>query len=113
MIASDRHGISIAHDHNHLQIGLGQFHPCGKGQGPTMGRVKGIKIDIHGKPSRASNPGDEDNVILLVTDSINRTDQSAQHDSDSASRTPDMGKLLVVTEIFMDQLGNFRHQDTS
>jgi len=37
MVAANGGGITIAHDGHHLQAGFSQFHPRGKGQGPTVG----------------------------------------------------------------------------
>ena len=41
-------GIAIAHDRHHLQIGVRQFDPGGKGQGPAVGCMQCIEINIGG-----------------------------------------------------------------
>ena len=40
VIAADGGGVAVAHDHDHLQLGVGQLHPGGEGQGPAVGRVQ-------------------------------------------------------------------------
>jgi hypothetical protein len=106
VISSDRYGIAIAHDDNHFEIGFRQLHSSGKGEGSTMGRVKGIKVHIDWKSSRAPDPGDQNDLVLFITDPIDGPDEGAQHDPDPTPRTPNVWKLFIMSKIFMDQLGD-------
>jgi hypothetical protein len=113
MVPSDGHSVAIPHDDDHFQAGLGEFYSGGKGESPAMGGVKGIEIDIDRQPSGTTYPGDEDNLIFIITNPVNGANEAAQQDSDPAPRTPDMREFFVMPQIFMDQLGDFGHQETS
>jgi hypothetical protein len=110
MIPSDGDRVAIAHDDDHLQIGFGQLHPGGKGKGPAMGGVKGIEIHIDRESSRTTDSGNQNDLILIEPGPVDRPDQGSQHDPDPAPWAPDMGKLLVMTKIFMDEFSHFCHQ---
>jgi hypothetical protein len=113
MVPSDCHRVAITHDYNHFQAGLCKFYSRGKGEGPAMGRMKGIEVDIDRKPSRTSDPGDENHFIFVIADPIDGPDKGPQHDPDPASGTPDMRKLFVMPQILMDEFGDLGHQDAS
>ena len=51
VVSSDRHGIAIPHNRDHLEAGLGQLHPGSKDESSTMSRMQGIEVHINRKPS--------------------------------------------------------------
>ncbi len=87
VVAADGGGVAVAHDHNDLELGIGQLDAGGEGEGPTMGGVQGIEIHINGHPPGAADAGDQDNVILKEAAAVNGSDQGPPRTM--RCRTPD------------------------
>ena len=51
MVAADSGGIAVAHDGDDRQPWLCQLDSGGKGQGPAVGRVQSVEIDIGRHPA--------------------------------------------------------------
>jgi len=64
--------------------------------------MQGIKIHIDGQPARASDTGDNNNIVLRESGLMDGADERAQQNSIAASRAPDMGEFFVMAKILMD-----------
>jgi hypothetical protein len=109
VITSDGGGVAVAHDHNDLEPGVGQLDTGGEGQGPAMRGVERIEIHVHAHTPGAADPRHQDNVVFAKPGAVDGPDQRPQDNAVAAPRTPDMGELLLVAQIFVDQFGNFGH----
>lgn len=109
MVAADGGGVAVAHDHDHLELGVGQFDAGGEGQRPAMGGVECIEIHVHAQPPGAADPRHQDNVVFPKPGAVDGPDQRPQDNAVAAPRTPDVGELLLVAQILVDELGDFGH----
>ena len=55
VVAADGGGVAVPHDHDHLELGVGQLHPGGEGQGPAVGGVQGVEIHVDAHPPGAAD----------------------------------------------------------
>ena len=110
VVAPDGRGIAVAHDDDHLELGVGQLHARGKGECTAVRGVECIDVHVNGQPPGTADPGDQDDFVLFVAAAVNGANQRAQKDAIAASRAPDMRELLVVPEVFVNQLCSPFHQ---
>ncbi len=103
MVAADGGGVAVAHDHDHLEPGVGQFDAGGKGQGPAVGGVERIEIHVNAHAPGAADPRDHDNIVFGKPGAVDGPDQRPQNNAVAAPRTPDMGELLLVAQVLVDQ----------
>ena len=109
VVAADGGGVAVAHDHDHVKLGVGQLHPGGKGQGPAVGGVERIEIHVHAQAPGAADARDQDDLVLGEAGAVNGPDQGPQDDAVAAPRTPDVGELLFVAQVLVDEFGDFGH----
>jgi len=109
VVAADGGGVAVAHDHDNLEPGVGQLHPGGEGQRPAMGGVQGVEVHVHAHAARTADARDHDDIVLGEPGAVNGPDQRPQDDAVAAPRTPDVGELLLVAQVLVNELGYFRH----
>jgi hypothetical protein len=109
MVAADGGGIAVPHDDDHLEPGVGQFYPGSERQGPAVGGVEGVKIHIYRHAPGTADPGNQHDIIFLKAGPVNGPDQGPQDNAVAAPRAPDVGKFLVVPQIFINKFGRFSH----
>ena len=84
VVATDGGGVAVTHNHDHLELWIGQFHACGKGQGPAVGGVEGVEIHVHAQAAGAADPGYQDDIIFFKPGAVDGPDQRPQDDAVAA-----------------------------
>ncbi len=93
VVAPDGQAVPVPGDHDHLQVRPGQLQPRGESQGPAVGHVQGIGVNIGGQPARAADAGDHRQPVLADAQLVHRPQQRAQRDAVPAAGTEKVGKL--------------------
>jgi len=109
VVAADGRGVAVAHDHDDLELGVGQLHAGGESERSAVGGVERIEIHVHAETPGTVDAGDQNDLVLGETRAVNGPDQRAQDNAVPAPRTPDMGELLLVAQVLINELGEFGH----
>jgi len=51
--------ITITAEDHYLQLRIGQLQACGEGNGPPVGGMKGIQLDVTSSSAGAPDPGND------------------------------------------------------
>jgi hypothetical protein len=71
--------------------------------------MDGVEINVHCHSSGTSDPGHQNDLVLGKSQSMDRTDQGTQNDPVAASGTIDMGELLVMPKILVNDMRYLCH----
>ena len=56
MIAADGEQVAVAAEHDHVELRVGQFHARREGNGPAVGGVIGVELDVACRTPRTPDP---------------------------------------------------------
>ena len=63
MVPPDAGSVTVPGEHDNMQVGIGGLDPGGEGEGPTMGGVQTVGIDVAGDPRGAADPGSKGHPV--------------------------------------------------
>ena len=108
VIAANGGAVTVTGDDHHIQIRTGELDARGKGNGPAMGSVDGVKIHIAGSPGRAADAGHNHCVVLGQPLLLNGLDNGLHDNAVAAAGAPQV-RQAVLAEIFLIASRKFCH----
>ncbi len=75
VVATDSHGVTITHNHDHVHIGFSHLNSGSESQCTTMGGMDGIKINVCRQPAGTADTGHHANFIFLEAETVDRSDK--------------------------------------
>ena len=107
VVAADGGAVAVTGEDDDVQLGIGHLDARGKGDGPAMGGVDGVEVQIARRAGGAADAGDDDDVVpvkigVRVVDQLVQSHRHVPHDDAvAAAGAPDVGQV-VDTHILMD-----------
>src|SRR5450631_1887069 len=98
VIAADGSQIPIAGVNDDLQFWIGQFEASGKGNGPAVGGVKGIDVQIAGYAAGAADARDHRHLIEIDARLGQGAGKAIDRRTDAARGTPNVRDALLAQE---------------
>ena len=99
VIAADGEQIAVAAEDHDVQLGIAQLQPGGKGNGPAMGGVKRVELDIPGGPARTADARYHAGFLQIDAAGLHGRQAGGKGGADAASRAPDMGNAIRADQI--------------
>jgi len=109
MVPPNGYGIPVTHYRDYLKPGVGKLYPGSEGECPPMGSMQSIKVNIHRESAGTADAGDENDVILAISNLVNGSNQGADKNPDAAAWAPYVREPLGGAEVFMDEVASFFH----
>ena len=100
MITADSAGVTVSHRHHYGKFRSAEFYAGGKGKGPSMKGMQGMKIKVAVDTGGTSNPGNCNDIIFIQTEVLNRTDHGAHYRAMTAAGAPQMREKSLPDIIF-------------
>ena len=90
VIAADGEEIAIARGHHHTALGSGQLQTRRKRNGPAVGRVEGVQVQVAGHPAGTANPRDHRHIVQRKTGLLNGCQHTPEDRANAATGAPDV-----------------------
>ena len=91
VIAADGEEVPVAAEDRYRQVRPDQGQAGGEGDGPSMGGVVGVHVQITGHPARTADSGNHGRLIHLQAGHLQPVDVGVQDHPQPAARAPDVG----------------------
>ena len=98
VVAADGEEVAVTAEDHHIQFGIGELHARGEGNGPAVGGVVGIELDIAGSAARAADPRHHDGLFQIDAASLHGHQTRGKSRADAAPGTPDVRHTLGAKE---------------
>jgi hypothetical protein len=99
VVAADGHEVPVAAEDHDMELGVGQLEARGERNGPAVGRVEGIDLDVAGDPARAADPRDDGQLVERDLALLQGLGETVDADPDAAGRAPDVRHPVHPHEI--------------
>ena len=94
VVSADGGDVTVTGDDDDLQMGVGQLDSRGERDGPSVGRVDCVEVEIAGRPGRTADARNYDRVAPRQPQVLDCLGHVTHDDAVSASRAPDLGQML-------------------
>ena len=101
VIATNCQAVTIASDDYDLQVRTSQFQAGRKGQGPAVGNMESVGVNISAEPPGAANSANEGQLVLRNPEFIDSPEQRSQRYAMPATRAQKM-REQVFPQIIAD-----------
>ena len=91
VIAADGKEVPVPAEDRDRQVRPHQGQAGGEGDGPAVGGVVGVQVQITGHPARTADSGNHGRLIHLQAGHLQPVDVGMQDHPQSATRAPDVG----------------------
>ncbi len=98
MVSADRERVPVPHDGDDLHIRTSDLQTGGEGQGPSMGGMECVEIQVDRHAGRAADARHQGDIVILQAQPVDRADQCSHGNADAAAGTPDGGEFLILAE---------------
>ena len=88
VVATDSHGVAVAHVHPNTEFGVGQFHAGSDSAGAAVNAVETVGVDIIRNTGRASDAGYHADILFFVASFGERVQHRGKNGVVTASGAP-------------------------
>ena len=110
MVAADGEAVAVAGDHHHVQIGPRQGEPSGVGEGPAVGDVERVGVDVGRKPAGAADAGHHGELVLIYAQLVDSPEQRPEGNAVAAARAEEVRHHLQTQIVaYVESRGGVDH----
>ena len=99
VVAANGKEVAVAGKHDNLQLRVGHFDAGGKGDGPAMGGVEAVELDVARTPGRTTDPRDHGELVVGQAGGLDGAEAGGKDRADAAARAPDVGDAVGADQI--------------